>query len=246
MGHKRGHHRVCKYPRSLAGIVLLTKLDLFSSIFLRLSLISYNFLFTRWRHSKWRIKSHVISRYSCCWYSSSRLRLGRSLISGIWKIVCRRKVTSSTETLWSEWWWTLALIEVFVQLENPARSNGCTDTSNFFKIQSNLCLHDDVIKWKHFPRYWPFVRGIHRSPVNSPHKGQWRGALMFSLICAWITDWVNNREAGDLRCHRAHYDVIVMFSENLSFSSCTWYCVVGSVIRVFHFVALTLNIYSVL
>ena len=39
-------------------------------------------------------------------------------------------------------------------------------------------LHDDVIKWKHFPRYWPFVRGIHRSPVNSPHKGQWRGALM--------------------------------------------------------------------
>ena len=30
---------------------------------------------------------------------------------------------------------------------------------------------DDVIKWKHFPRYWPFVRGIHRSPVNSPHKG---------------------------------------------------------------------------
>ena len=32
--------------------------------------------------------------------------------------------------------------------------------------------HDDVIKWKHFPRYWLFVRGIHRSPVNSPHKGQ--------------------------------------------------------------------------
>ena len=38
--------------------------------------------------------------------------------------------------------------------------------------------HDHVIRWKHFPRYWPFVRGIHRSPVNSPHKGQWRGALM--------------------------------------------------------------------
>ena len=70
--------------------------------------------------------------------------------------------------------------------------------------------HDDVIKWKHFPRYWPFVRGIHRSPVNSPHKGQWRGALMFSLICARINGWVNNREAGDLRRYRAHYDVIVM------------------------------------
>ena len=70
--------------------------------------------------------------------------------------------------------------------------------------------HDDVIKWKHFPRYWPFMRGIHRSPVNSPHKGQWRGALMFSLICTWINSWVNNREAGYLRRHRAHYDVIVM------------------------------------
>ena len=47
-----------------------------------------------------------------------------------------------------------------------------------------ICTHDDVIKWKHFPRYWPFVRGIHRCPVNSPHKGQWRGALMLSVICA--------------------------------------------------------------
>ena len=70
--------------------------------------------------------------------------------------------------------------------------------------------HDDVIKWKHFPRNWPFVWGIHLSPVNSLHKGQWRRALMFSLICIWINDWVNTREAGDLRCYRAHYDVIVM------------------------------------
>ena len=70
--------------------------------------------------------------------------------------------------------------------------------------------HDDVIKWKHFPRYWPFLRRIHRSPVNSPHKGQWRGALMFSLICVWINDWVNNGEAGDLRRYRIHYDVTVM------------------------------------
>ena len=72
-------------------------------------------------------------------------------------------------------------------------------------------VHDDVFKWKHFPRYWPFVRGIHRSPVNSPHNGQWRvWALMFSLICTWINGWVNNRLAGDLRRHPAHYDVIVM------------------------------------
>ena len=54
------------------------------------------------------------------------------------------------------------------------------------------------------------VRGIQRSPVNSPHKGQWRGALIFSLICAWTNDWVSNRCAGDLRRHRAQYDVTVM------------------------------------
>ena len=78
--------------------------------------------------------------------------------------------------------------------------------------------HDDVIKWKHFPRNWPFVRKIHRSPVNFPHKGQWRGALMFSLIYVWINDWANNREAGDLRRQHGHYDVIVMNAATL------WYC----------------------
>ena len=53
----------------------------------------------------------------------------------------------------------------------------------------------------YFPRYWVFVRGVHLSPVNSPRKGQWRGVLMFSLICAWTNGWVNNCEAGDLRRH---------------------------------------------
>ena len=76
--------------------------------------------------------------------------------------------------------------------------------------------HDDVIKWKHFPRYWLFVRGIHRSPMNSPHKGQWRGALMFSFIFVRTSSWVNNREAGGLRRHRAHYDVILMLPMALS------------------------------
>ena len=75
--------------------------------------------------------------------------------------------------------------------------------------------HDDVIKWKHFPRDWHFVRWIHRSPVNPPHGGQWRGALRFSLVCARINSWINNREAGDLRRHRAHYDVIVTWHWNM-------------------------------
>ena len=63
-------------------------------------------------------------------------------------------------------------------LEMAARFHG-TSLAIF-----NHVIHDDVIKWKHFPRYWPVVRGIHRSRDNFPHKGQWRGALVFSLICA--------------------------------------------------------------
>ena len=74
--------------------------------------------------------------------------------------------------------------------------------------------HDDVIKWINFLRYWPFVRGLHRSPVNSPHKGQWRGALIFSLIYTWINGWVNNGAAGDLRHYRAHYYVTVIKTMN--------------------------------
>ena len=70
--------------------------------------------------------------------------------------------------------------------------------------------HDGVIKRKHFPRCWSFVRWIHRSPVNFPRKGQWRGALIFSLICAWINGWVNSHEAGDVKRHRGHYDVTVI------------------------------------
>ena len=77
------------------------------------------------------------------------------------------------------------------------------------EIECTQC-HDDVFKWKHFPRYWAFVRGIHRSLVNSPHKGQWRGTLMFFFICAWGNGWVNNSEAGDLRHHRTYHDVTAM------------------------------------
>ena len=59
--------------------------------------------------------------------------------------------------------------------------------------------HDDIIKWKHFLCHWPFVRGIHWSPVDSTHKGQWYRALMFPLIYTLINVWANNRDTGDLR-----------------------------------------------
>ena len=86
-----------------------------------------------------------------------------------------------------------------------------------------MLTHDDVIKWKHFPRYWPFVWGIHRSTVNSPHRGQWRRALMFSLIFDCINSWVKNHEAGDLRRHRGHYDVFVMWYEDWYISMDLYY-----------------------
>ena len=85
------------------------------------------------------------------------------------------------------------------------------DTCTSLRLpNASEAIHNDVIKWKYFPRYWPFALGIHRSPVNSPHKGKRRGALTFSVICARISSWANNREAGDSGHNSAHYDVIVM------------------------------------
>ena len=73
-----------------------------------------------------------------------------------------------------------------------------------------ILVHDDVIKWKIFRVTGPLCWEFHRSAVNSPHKGQWRGALMFSLTYTWINGWVYNREARGLRRHCAHYDVTLM------------------------------------
>ena len=82
-----------------------------------------------------------------------------------------------------------------------------TSSNGTFSASLTICAGNSPVTGE-----FPFVRGIHRSPVNSPHKGQWRGALMFSLnlICVWINRWVKNREAGDLRRCRSHYDAIVM------------------------------------
>ena len=112
--------------------------------------------------------------------------------------------------MWLRWppRYTYAINNHIVQ--NKARAKYCTNNTWTTKLGmiKRRCnhghdyhydhdIHDDVIKWKYFPRRWPFVWGINRSPVNSPRKGQWRRALMFSFICAWINGWVNNREAGD-------------------------------------------------
>ena len=74
-----------------------------------------------------------------------------------------------------------------------------------FSSGTNGVTHDDVIKWTHFLRYWPFVRGIHRGPHTKASDAEY-----FFFICTWINGWVNNREAGDLGHNHAHYYVTVM------------------------------------
>ena len=70
-------------------------------------------------------------------------------------------------------------------------------------------LHDDVIKWKYFPCYCPLWG---ESPVTGgfPSQKSVTRSLILSLMCAWTDGWANNRDVGDLRRHRAHYDVNLM------------------------------------
>ena len=85
-------------------------------------------------------------------------------------------------------------------------------------VKSQVLIN--ITWWRHqmetFPRYWPFVRGIHWSPVNSPHKGQWRRTLMFSLIypwTCWTNNWIKNtRDAG--------YDVIIIWNCGQGYCPC--------------------------
>ena len=65
---------------------------------------------------------------------------------------------------------------------------------------------DDVIKWKHQSRYWPFVTG------GFPFQRPVTGDLMFSLICAGTNVCASNRDAGDLRHRCSHFDFTVMIS----------------------------------
>ena len=106
--------------------------------------------------------------------------------------------------------WALAVL-------NQLQSYTCFLSLTTLWMPRRVCVHvyahDDVIKWKYFSRNWPFVRRIHRSPVNSPQKGQWRGALIVRPLCFDLR--LNKRLSKQswcwwLRRHRAHHDVIVM------------------------------------
>ena len=86
----------------------------------------------------------------------------------------------------------------------------CTDPSKSIK---NACSWP-ITWWRHQMEIFFALLALcaGNSPVTSPGKGQCRGPLMFSLICARINGWVNNRDTGDLRRQRGHFAVIVMRS----------------------------------
>ena len=75
-----------------------------------------------------------------------------------------------------DWEYTYENPGICIPKANVVSTCGFCRLVNPMSFQNN---HDDVIKWKHFLCYWPFVWGIHRWPMNSPHKAQWRGALIF-------------------------------------------------------------------
>ena len=175
---------------------------------------------------------------SCEWWNAAPLQWFKvlliftcSIITKPWKHLTNINGTFNRQLIpWQFWKKQINRMEIFGRA-TPSQGLSCVKVSTIRRLSDSEALelsrmqmcchlrrgvvlscqaHDDVIKWKPLPRHWPFVRGIHRSPVNSPHKGQWHGALMFALICVWTNVWVNNRKDGDLRYHCTQHYVIVM------------------------------------
>ena len=144
------------------------------------------------------------------------LKIQLSWLSTIWLAVAenastRHDVVMSYDATdlgrhWFNWW--LLAFSVPIHYMNQWWFIG------YWNIRHILSSKLFPVWWRHqmetFSASLPICTGIHRPPVNSPQKVQWLGALMFSLICAWINGWVSNGAAGDLRRHRAHYDPTVM------------------------------------
>ena len=169
---------------------------------------------------QWSLHGNHLIRHSKNWYSivlyMHAYCRGTTLLKQLWQAQQKYEKFAFIDSVWHgrcvttldeflKWYFFRLLIHGWCVDE---------DRSAIYFVHHQcgyiILFHDGVIKCKHFPCYWPFVRGIHRAPVNSLHKGQWRGALMFLWSVPEINGWVNNREAGDLRRHRGHYEVAVM------------------------------------
>ena len=129
-----------------------------------------------------------------------------------------RKMASNTENV--SIWWRHHVNRLIDSIDMCTVTSWCVkrlwQIVRIFLLSQHLSAasFSQFAWWRHqletFSALLALCAGNSPVPVNSPHKGQWRGALMLSLICARINDWVNNRGAGDLRRHRGHYDVNVM------------------------------------
>ena len=105
--------------------------------------------------------------------------------------------------------WFLSLYDVSA---NKLRHRYYLDTLNSFHLLKQIVLFYVYGIWRLLTinRTNAVARGIHRWPVDSPHKGLWHGELIFSLMRLWTNSWAISRDAGELRCNGAHFDVTVM------------------------------------
>ena len=87
----------------------------------------------------------------------------------------------------------------------------------YIYIVANLAGTFFISWWRHQMKTFSALLALcaGHSPVTGEFPSQ-RGALMFSLSYTWTNGWVNNRNAGDLMHHSAHYDVTVMYQSNVT------------------------------
>ena len=120
-----------------------------------------------------------VSHQCAGWYAHNSNNLAKTWT--LWALLdrCEVAVTNENWESWRRW-------NDFGFCESNVSYSGCRLHHNMLSDRSRQwCYdHDDVIKWKHSPPYWLLVWGIHRSPMNSSRKGQWRGALIFSVWSA--------------------------------------------------------------
>ena len=106
--------------------------------------------------------------------------------------------------------WQMTMIhQMFTRLKLTYMVTQCYERPFHNTVQRSHSSGSHIGAWWHH-QMETFSALLALCALNSPHKGQWRGALVFSLICAWTNGWVNNRDAADLGRHRSHYDVTVM------------------------------------
>ena len=152
-------------------------------------------------------------RQAIFWTNNDLVNWRMYSLSGLDELINLWQMNTEIQTNTGQCWAAV----VTAHLRDLNHKHKDTRTAFIDDMSHKICTWFVVATWwRHqmeaFSALMAICAGNSPVPVNSPHKGQWRGAIMFSLICIWINGWVNNRAAGDLRRYRAHYDVSVMTS----------------------------------